>query len=366
MANLDNESPGVRNKVESQISELKRVGIDVTLKLCIVIPKIKRAFPFQTCGADLYSIRKELLEFNGLYIRYYSIDFQLLRTLQWLKNHKKDFKIVLEIPTYPYEEELNNRNFIVQFRDRFYRHFLKGKIDRIVTFSDDAKIYGIETIITCNGIDFNSIKKHHHVITTSRKRLDLCVVAAFAYWHGADRLLKGLIDYYQNVFNCRKEDVYTDGVFVHMVGEGSDEIMQQLYKLAENPVVANRIKFYGYKQGVELDEIYDNCNLAIASLGLHRLNIAGASTLKSREYLARGIPFVYSSTIFEFQKDPVDFALQVSTDEKNIDIQEIIKFYNTITEKYGEKVTDIIRNYGLEHVALPKTMKVLEEYYLRK
>ena len=357
------ESLGVRKKVDSQVNELKRSGIDTDLKICVIASKIKRALPFQTSGSNLYSMRDELIEYDGLYIRYFSIDYQLLRTLRWLKKHKNNYKVVLEIPTFPYEEELKNRNIVVQFRDRFYRKFLKGKIDRIVTFSDDAEIYGIKTIVTCNGVDFNSIKKHHRE-KTSDKRLDLCVVASFQYWHGVDRLIKGLIDYYNNVFNCGKETVYTDGIFVHMVGNGTEEMMDQLHVLANNSVVANKIRFYGYKDGAELDEIYDKCDLAIASLGLHRLNIVGASTLKSREYLARGIPFVYSSLIFEFQKDPVDFALQVSTDEKNIDIQDVIEFYQKVIEKYGENISDVIRTYGLNHVSLSKTMKTIEEYYL--
>lgn len=360
---LGKESMGITNKINAQIMEFQRSGINVDLKLCYYISKSKRILPFQTNSADWFSMRKDLLNYDGLYIRFSTFDFQLLRTLKWIKRKNQKSKIVLEIPTYPYEEELNGRNRLIQFRDRLYRHFLTGKIDRIVTFSDDKVLFGIKTIITCNGVDIDRIKRHVHV-RNDENRFDLCMVAAFERWHGADRLIKGLVDYYKSRNGSPDETANKLDVYLHMVGKGSDKLMNQLYTLAGDPLVAGRVKFYGYKKGAELDEIFDGCDMAVASLGLHRLNIKGASTLKTREYLGRGIPFAYSSVVFEFEKNPVDFAIQISTDENNVDINQLIDFYRGVINEYGDRLTEVIRDYGIEHVSLKKAMKPVEEYYM--
>lgn len=110
--------------------------------------------------------------------------------------------------------------------------------------------------------------------------------------------------------------------------------------------------------------MYDKCNLAIASLGIHRLGISWLSTLKSREYLAKGIPFIYSGTIDVFAKNPVDFALQIPADDTPADFHSILSFYRNLYKKYSEEeLCDRIRKYAEKYVSMFSAMKLTAEYF---
>jgi hypothetical protein len=86
---------------------------------------------------------------------------------------------------------------------------------------------------------------------------------------------------------------------------------------------------YGKKHGKELDELFNQCDFGIGSLGRHRVGIQKIKTLKNREYAARGIPFIYSETDSDFDNKP--YVLKAPADETPIDIDSIISFYRNNT-----------------------------------
>ena len=83
------------------------------------------------------------------------------------------------------------------------------------------------------------------------------------------------------------------------------------------------------RNGEELDEVFDECDFGIGSLGRHRVGIDDIKTLKNREYAARGIPFVYSETDTDFDRQ--SYVLKVPADESFIKIEDIIRFYQNIS-----------------------------------
>ena len=56
----------------------------------------------------------------------------------------------------------------------------------------------------------------------------------------------------------------------------------------------DKVIFHGALFGAELDDVFNQCQFAIGSLGRHRSGITRIKTLKNREYATRGIPFIYS------------------------------------------------------------------------
>lgn len=69
-------------------------------------------------------------------------------------------KIILEIPTYPYDGEKINHTGIKKKKywiEKKYRKSLYKYVDRVVTFSEDDEIFGIKTIKISNGIDLETI-----------------------------------------------------------------------------------------------------------------------------------------------------------------------------------------------------------------
>lgn len=349
-----NKYPGVNKKVDSQVTEFNRAGIKTDLKVICYEPMLKRMLPFHTSSIDWMHF-KVWEDYDGLYLRYPMSDYQMLRWFHEIKKHKPKFKIVIEIPTFPYDKELNQRNKLIIFRDEHYRNSLKKNVDRIVVNNGNNEVFGVPAIITPNGIDLKTVRKRKPVEVEGNK-MNLCFVAAFAMWHGADRLLNGLRDYYRS---GGQEDIV-----VHMVGNGEENVMNPLKALAMDKSISERIKFYGFMDGEELSRMYDKCQLAVASLGLHRLQIDAPSTLKSREYLARGIPFIYSSEIADFKEHPVNFAFQISADDTPVNFFEVVKFYRNLLEKnHINDLTSRIRKYAEDYVSIEKTMKPIVDYY---
>lgn len=114
----------------------------------------------------------------------------------------------------------------------------------------------------------------------------------------------------------------------------------------------------------DMDKIYCECTMAFASLGLHRIDSGlVASTLKTREYLAKGIPFIYSGEVDVFQKNPVDFCFRVPADESPIDIQSVIDFHDRLYAGESEEhLISRIRSFAEEHVSWKVTMRPVIDY----
>ena len=88
--------------------------------------------------------------------------------------------------------------------------------------------------------------------------------------------------------------------------------------------IQDKIIFHGTMFGKELDDIFNQCQFAIGSLGRHRSGITVIKTLKNREYATRGIPFIYSEQDSDFDGQP--YIIKAPADESPIDIQRIIDF----------------------------------------
>ena len=244
-------------------------------------------------------------------------------TIWMVKQMKKaGMKVVMEIPTYPYDAEYISQSMSKQiFQDKIFRKQLAKQLDAIITFSDYEDIFGQKTIRISNGIDFNSVKVKSTINDTS-KMLNLIGVAEIHEWHGFDRVLKGLVDYYS------KPQTYT--VRFHIVGYFFiAEEEREFEKLMRGNHIEEYVILHGKKHGEELDELFNQCDFGIGSLGRHRVGIDKIKTLKNREYAARGIPFIYSETDTDFDQKP--YVLKVPADETPIDINNIIQFYKRLS-----------------------------------
>lgn len=239
------------------------------------------------------------------------------------KLRKHNIKTVMEIPTYPYDKEY--KGFPLKFQielstDRCFRKYLAKNIFRIVTFSEENFIFGAKTIKISNGIDFNQIKLKK-VQKDNSSSFHLIGVAEVHSWHGFDRVIKGIGEYYQHP--NEKE------VFFHIVGGVAPSEMSVFKPIIQKYNIEKYIIFHGTKFGNELDILFKEANFGIASLARHRSHLTHIKTLKNREYAARGIPFIYSEIDSDFEDKP--YILKAAADESSIDIHKIISFYDQCT-----------------------------------
>ena len=169
--------------------------------------------------------------------------------------------------------------------------------------------------------------------------LNLIGVAEIHKWHGFDRLVKGLAQYY-----AQPQDYL---VRFHVVGyffsaEGEAEFKKMI---ADNGM-EQYVILHGKMHGEALDELFNRCDFGIGSLGRHRVNIQKIKTLKNREYAARGIPFVYSETDSDFDEKP--YVLKAPADETPVDINSILAFYRQL-KMTPQTIRDSIRDLSWKH-----------------
>lgn len=334
-------SNGISKKISYQVDALKKCIPDVHLCYMDETKSKKRLIDGKVIadyGNGVSSKILKRIDFSSItkFVKDNNIDFVYIRsnhnanpfTIKMVKHMKKyGAKVVMEIPTYPYDSEYEAQGMNKQiFFDRIFRNSLAKQLDAIVTFSDYDNIFGQRTIKISNGIDFDSVKMKSCINDTS-KELNLIGVAEIHEWHGFDRLVKGLAEYYS------KTQEYL--VKFHVVGYFfSTEVEIVFRKIIIDNHMENYVILYGKKHGAELDYLFDKCDFGIGSLGRHRVGIDKIKTLKNREYAARGIPFVYSETDSDFDQKP--YVLKAPADETPVDINSIIDFYRNLSMSPAE------------------------------
>lgn len=325
------EYNGISKKIRYQVDALKQCGLDVRTchyEVCEngerqwmiddlvlkklgkgIIAKIKKRISF---APIIRYICEEQISF--VYIRYYHnanpFTIHLVRAIK-----KLGAKVVLEIPTYPYDQEFIDQKLSLCM-DKLFRHTLCKQLDAVITFSNDTEIFGQRTIRISNGIDFSSIPLRKQV-RTMENELHLIGVAEIHFWHGFDRVINGLKDYYAQAPSYK--------VYFHIVGNLSGE--RERHEI-EMPIqtcgLSPYVILHGAKHGRELDALFEKADFAIGSLARHRSGIYNIKTLKNREYAARGFGFIYSETDDDFERMP--YILKAPADETPIDIPKLIAF----------------------------------------
>ena len=272
------------------------------------------------------------LGINILYIRY--VGMACYKFNKFLKMSKaKGIRIYLEIPTYPYDGELvftSPRLIYRMYRERFFRRYLRKYIYRIVTSSLFDEIFSTPTIKISNAPARHLPISKGNVEIGSFKMI---AVANLAFWHGYDRLIRGMANYYEA---CPDINVY-----LTIAGEGDPIVNEELKTLVKNKGLTNYVFFVGQKTNGELDEYFDNAQIAIGCLGCHRKKINEVKSLKNVEYAMRGVPFVYSESNSDFDNKP--YVYRLPADESDIDIKSLVLFVNNLNmtaEEISENVSD--------------------------
>lgn len=315
---------GVSKKVFGQVNAMRNLGHQVhfmypmqgreTIDLYLNDDVFKSDMFHNSCYKYIIEYIRDN-EIEALFIRY--VVMASPRFLFFLKRASKYVKkIVIEMPTYPYDGELKCSSlgtFILRYKEKICRQFLYKWIDYVMTYATDKKIFNIPCIHISNAPAYRLPVKKESVLSSP---LRLIAVANIAEWHGYDRLINGMIEY--NKRNDRKD------VEVLIVGGGDARTIESLKSLVRDQKLQEQIKFLGSKDGKELDELFDNADLAIGSLGRHRNGIKQLKTLKNVEYAMRGIPFFYSEENEDFDGKP--YVFKVPADETPIIIEDLVKF----------------------------------------
>lgn len=252
---------------------------------------------------------------------------------------------IMEIPTYPYDREIHNASLYRRLRlweERHYREKFSNCVDTIATFTDDPSIFGVKTLKISNAVDASAIKLRKET-RSPENDVALIGVANLAFWHGYDRLLYGLKNYYIQGGDKR--------ILFRIVGEGNAAERSRLKEIVGKCNLKERVLFYGNKSGKELDSLFDQSDFAIGCLGCHRKDIVKVKSLKNVEYAMRGIPFMYSEINEDF--DNKAYVYKVPADDSPIDIYDLLRFIENSEYNPSEIRGDVAHltwNKQMEHV----------------
>lgn len=355
---------GVQKKIDNQVKILNMVcdcrKIVVPREEGNVIKSIMWRIPFGSFGRR-YEYAFDQIRKNGepdfLYIRFAPFDRKFIRFLAELRRRYGLAKIMLEIPTYPYKGELLHDITMVPFyfKDVFHRHKVKRYVDRIVTLTDDRLIYGIPTIHIMNGIIVDDIPMVSCGNESERGGVNLIAVALMRRAHGYERCIQGLARYYQKNPGRRVE--------IHFVGDGEEKDYYQ--NLASQLHLEEYVFFYGSQAGKELDLIYDKADAGLGFFGLYKDKMSTISSLKSVEYLAKGLPVISGCVedVMKYEGGKRFFKI-FPNDESVIDMEQVIDFYDSICDGSNKGLHEEIREFAKKTVDMSVVMKPVINYIL--
>ena len=344
---------GIDQKVAEQIAELNRVGLNCEFVLCpqpeslpgmvaSCLPLFRDGIhwpsPCSLEGADYVHIRQPRF-----------ISRELVAFLRELRELSPDTLIILEFPNYPYDGQmLDYRQICALMKDRHWRKRLTGLVDYAGDLTGASTIFGLPTVQLTNGINLERVGPRNP--QPVGERIDIMYVAFFMPCHGADLALRGLREYYDKASDPRD-------ICLHICGGGSS--LPSLKRLSKRLSLDEYVVYHGVLSPDELAPLYDKCSLAFECLAMHRKHDEGvvSASLKSREYLARGIPFVCSSKIDFLLAEPADFVLELPSGEHPVDFEHVVRFHDDLYARIDPKdLVREMREYAGRHVSSSAAM----------
>ncbi len=357
---------GITKKVWAQMYALKELGYEVTYYTGYLEDGVA---VFDSDGKVVkkkkYSLKKinhiyrnqilkktaaEFIKTNGchidiVYARYLFFDANYIRMLKRAQEAK--CKIIVEAHSYPTYIKGEYIMYPTYLIDYFYKRVAPKYVDLVAAVSSVHNIWGIKTVNIDNGIDFikTKAKKTNSTMPTV---INIICVSYESSVHGYDRMIRGLGNYYRQEGKIE--------VRLLLVGT----VLNETLKLIQKEGIADYVEILGTKGPQELDEIYDRSNIGMGLLAPHRMGTLDSSGLKTKEYIAKGIPFFYAG--YGLECSGADkFTIRFDANDDPIDVEKIVLFYLGL-EKEG--LEQRIRNWGKPYswtYQLEKVMKVLYE-----
>ena len=272
---------------------------------------------------DILSHIKER-NIDVVYMRYtHFCSLFLLNFFDNIKRFNKDIKIVLEIPNYPYDLEYSNLGLMSKLKlgiDKYFRNDLEKNVDCILSMSSNANIFGVKNIKISNAI--SSRKKIYLNRDRDRdrdgKNVRFVSAANISSWHGYDRIIKSIAQSNKEV---------KSRVSIDLIGDGKE--LNDLIKMSINLGVENIVHFHGAKDSDYIFKMYQKSDIGIDSLARHRSGNLVNDSIKSKEYIAYGLPIIMSHS--DLSLDGFKFVYKVPSVDTEFDFKSILNWYDNLS-----------------------------------
>lgn len=317
---------------------------DAKQKICRTrfgaFPKYRSTFGFFDLFKAFSKAQKNI-HFDLVYMR---SKIMLPTAISALKKHKKSGgKLMVEIPSYnSKEQELSRFRSCVQGVASIWKKKLPQLVDlyTLIGATDVKEYNGRPALCISNGVCVENFPAHTH---KAGEEVRILALASMRNWQGYDRLIKGLSEY--------------DGktpVYIEMIGDDGDGSLILWRDLAKEKGVESHVNFRGALYDSQLTNAVNRCDIGAATLGLHRKSKGVGSVLKVREYMARGIPFIYSydDSLLD-GKEP--FALKITGDDSAVSIAQVVDWVETL--RMNKNITEEMRTFAKEKMSWDAQLK---------
>lgn len=141
-----------------------------------------------------------------------------------------------------------------------------------------------------------------------------------AAYNGLERLFKGMHTY-----------AGEQNIHLHILGRQLDYEHTLIKKF---PGLSEKISLHGYLTGTGLDEFMNRMHIGVSQFGIHKKGLTSNSTIKSREYFARGLPFIFGHHDPDISGQAVaeKYTLEFPANDDPVNMETVIKWYNTLAD----------------------------------
>lgn len=346
----------LKAKFDGQIRAFEKLGFDVSYiafdekhfylvngSSKTVIGKTHFKLPgyFHTlCYQSMYALARKIVKKDTFACVYWRFAPLFPASVGLAKAAKRSgAKFLFEYPTYPAETEKSMgllRKIYSLLADRL-RKTVDSLADGFVLIGEDAggSYHGKPAVNISNGIDLDVIPPRNR--KPDPDAVHILALASMSYWHGYDRLIRSLAQYRGS-----------QKVMIHMVGGNDGGCIPEWKALTEELGLTDKVIFHGTKSGDALSEMFDLCDVGINSLGMYRKGFSVTSELKTREYAARGLPFVCSVDDPALEHADVPMWLRVKNDDSIPNMEEIVSFALRMRE--DAQAVEKLREYAKQHL----------------
>lgn len=346
-----NSNPGITKKINDWTDAAFELGLEAN---SIIIPPSGGLRSYLKFNQEIINSKNKILFLrNPTYLRFLLFFSILIARIN-------NCKIFIDVPSpiYVLVKEVLGRheNKLIKYLTAL-ELIITGSIpfifaNKIIQYANENRWYQVgcshKTLVIGNGINISRIMARKIYPSWPSKKLVLIGVANVAIWHGYDRMLLAI-----SRFNKMIDQNYK--VYFNIIGDGPDLI--NLKKLVKIYSIEEFVTFHGMlTDSDQIYSIYDNSHIAVSSLGLFRVGLNMASVLKSREYVAIGIPFIYAGDDIDFTESN-NFRFMVSNTENVDDIVELLINFKNI---YLPNPLDI-RNFAINNLTVVNKLKKIIE-----
>ena len=224
-------------------------------------------------------------------------------------------------------------SYLPIYNENKWGNLIAQNVKAIVTVTNEIAEYQAnkgckKVIVSTNGIDVSTFKVR--ILTNNNDKIKLLFLkgtSTIAEWNGINRIINA-IDEHPNSENLKLI------ICGHHIN-------------GEIPI-RNYIEHKGFLNKEELDGLFEEVHIGISTMALFKKNLNEAAVLKTREYISRGLPFIYAYTDPDLNEEAKEFSLQFPNDDSLFDIQQVINFAQKVIKdpSHPQKM----RKYAEEHL----------------